>query len=110
MCKSVLNALSNKVTLSLTLLCFSLFSHAVWASSTLRCGSKLVSLNDETFRVRNVCGRPVSIDALGYKVIRDDYGYRHEVRLEEWTYGPKSGMYYFLRFEGGKLVNIKSSR
>lgn len=99
-------------TLILALLSFQLLWTAVpaSASSTHRCGSKLVSLGDSAYTVSQICGTPLSIDELGYTVIRDNYGYRYEVKVEEWSYGPKNGMYYFLRFTDGKLSAIKSSR
>ena len=93
--------------LALNLLCTALPASA---SSTHRCGSKLVSLGDSAYTVSQVCGTPLSIDELGYTVMRDNYGYRYEVKVEEWSYGPKNGMYYFLRFTDGKLSAIKSSR
>ncbi|MGX8249307.1 DUF2845 domain-containing protein [Escherichia coli] len=40
----------------------------------------------------------------------DSYGFRNEVSVEEWIYGPKSGMYHFLRFEGGRLTEVRSKR
>jgi len=40
----------------------------------------------------------------------DEYGFRQEVRIEEWVYGPTNGMYHFLRFEGNRLRRIDSER
>lgn len=80
------------------------------ASSTYRCGSTLVSTSDPTREVLNKCGEPASRDFLGYKEVSDLYGLRHEVAVEEWIYGPRNGMYHFLRFEGGRLVEIRSKR
>ena len=40
----------------------------------------------------------------------DDYGFYNEVPIEEWTYGPRNGMYHFLRFEGNRLRDIDSKR
>lgn len=80
------------------------------ASSTFRCSSKLVSLQASTTEVLTKCGDPVSRDVTGYKELADDYGFRHEVQVEEWTYGPTNGMYYFLRFEGNRLSKISSRR
>lgn len=86
------------------------YSATSQASSTYRCNSKLVSLQADSHEVRNKCGAPVDQVQLGYKLVTNEYGHRNEVRLEEWTYGPKNGMYHFLRFEGGRLVRITSSR
>lgn len=80
------------------------------ASSTYRCGSALVSTSAPTSEVQGKCGEPLSRDFLGYKEVLDQYGFRNEVTVEEWTYGPRGGMYHFLRFEGGRLVEIRSKR
>lgn len=80
------------------------------ASSTLRCESKLVSLQATSGEVLEKCGEPLSRDMLGYREISDEYGFRQEVVVEEWSYGPRNGMYHFLRFEGNRLTNIQSKR
>lgn len=80
------------------------------ASSTLRCQSSLVSLDDTTGEVLEKCGEPVSRSSLGYKEVVDAYYRRNEVLVEEWVYGPRNGMYQFLRFEGNRLRNIDSKR
>ena len=82
----------------------------VQASSTLRCDSGLVSLDDTTSEVRNKCGEPLSRDFLGYREVLDEYGFYNEVAVEEWSYGPRNGMYQFLRFQGNRLIKIDSKR
>lgn len=77
------------------------------ASDTLRCGSQLISLGDRASEVLNKCGEPVSRDVLGYK---RSASRREEFQVEEWTYGPKNGMYQYLRFEGSRLREITSKR
>jgi len=79
-------------------------------SSTYRCGSALVSLDASTAEVRAKCGEPTSAAQVGFKNIVDRYGFRQEVQVEEWTYGPNHGMYHFLRFEGNRLRRIDSER
>jgi hypothetical protein len=86
------------------------FACSAQASSTYRCGSALVSLEASTTEVRNKCGEPSSASLVGYKEILDDYGFRQEVQVEEWSYGPNHGMYHFLRFEGNRLRHIDSQR
>ncbi|MCQ2029231.1 DUF2845 domain-containing protein [Stutzerimonas zhaodongensis] len=86
------------------------YSCATQAASTHRCGSALVSLDASTSEVRQKCGAPPSAALIGYKEVLDDYGFRHEVQVEEWTYGPTNGMYHFLRFEGNRLRRIESQR
>lgn len=93
------------------LLCLLLVAlSAPLSASTLRCGRDLISTGDHTSEVLDKCGEPDSRDMLGYRRRGDDWGNFEEVRIEEWVYGPRSGMYYFLRFEGNRLVKIDSQR
>ena len=94
-------------TLALLLLGFAVPAQA---SSTFRCNSKLVSLQANTHEVQSKCGAPMEQAHLGYKQLTNEYGHTHEVGIEEWVYGPKGGMYYYLRFVGGDLVKISSQR
>ncbi|MFW0756208.1 DUF2845 domain-containing protein [Pseudomonas sp. H11T01] len=77
------------------------------AADTLRCGSQLISVGDRSGEVLQKCGEPASRDFLGYKRSANR---REEFQVEEWVYGPNSGMYQFLRFEGNRLVRIDSKR
>ncbi|WP_217476405.1 DUF2845 domain-containing protein [Stutzerimonas stutzeri] len=94
----------------LTVLLLSLGAVDANASSTFRCRSKLVSLQATTAEVAAKCGEPSARAMTGYREIIDDYGFRQEVPVEEWTYGPTNGMYHFLRFEGNRLTRIDSER
>jgi hypothetical protein len=76
-------------------------------ADTLRCGSRLVSLGDRAFEVLENCGEPRLREPLGYTLGGYD---RRELRIEEWVYGPQSGMYSILTFEGGRLVRIERRR
>lgn len=80
------------------------------ASSTLRCNSALISTDDSSGVIISKCGEPLSRAFLGYREVIDAYGFRQEVAVEEWTYGPRNGMYHFLRFEANRLVEIESKR
>jgi hypothetical protein len=80
------------------------------ASSTLRCDSGLISVKDSSSVVASKCGEPMSREFVGYREVLDAYGFRNEVAVEEWVYGPRNGMYQFLRFEGNRLVKIDSKR
>lgn len=93
---------------ALALLCL-LFAGPLNAGS-LRCGSQLVSTGDSIQEVADKCGEPVSRDFLGYRERLDEWGFRQEVMVEEWVYGPRNGMYQFLRFEGNHLIDIDSQR
>ncbi|WP_430472555.1 DUF2845 domain-containing protein [Zestomonas insulae] len=98
-----------RLALPLTLLLLPLAESAS-AASTLRCGSKLVSLGDHVSEVQSKCGAPRTREFRGYREVTDDYGYRQEVGVEEWSYAMSGGMLYFLRFEGNRLANIESKR
>ncbi len=80
------------------------------ASSTLRCGSQLISTGDLGSEIETKCGPALSRDFLGYREVRDRYGYIRAIPLEEWSYGPRNGMYYFLRLEANRLISIESKR
>lgn len=90
----------------LMLLCASSIAQA----DSLRCGSALITTDDSTSEVLDKCGEPISRDFLGYKQTVDSFGYTNEVAIEEWAYGPRSGMYHFIRFEGNRLKRVSSKR
>lgn len=95
-------------TLSALLLCITLSMLSAGAmASTFRCGTQLVSLGDRSFQVLRKCGEPMAREAVGYTV--GEYN-RQELPIEEWVYGPRNGMLYFLRFIGGRLMSIDSQR
>ncbi|TBU96689.1 DUF2845 domain-containing protein [Phytopseudomonas dryadis] len=79
-------------------------------AATWRCGNALASTGDASGEVLAKCGEPNRRDFLGYKEIIDRYGFSNEVEVEEWSYGPRNGMNYFLRFEGNRLQKIESKR
>ena len=77
------------------------------ASSSYRCGSRLVFIGDSSFKVLQNCGEPVQKEVIGYTLTEDQ---KRELKIENWFYGPKNGVYYILEFEGAILVNISSFR
>ncbi|WP_371928629.1 DUF2845 domain-containing protein [Pseudomonas sp. SLFW] len=79
-------------------------------ADTLRCGSQLISVGDRMFEVQQKCGQPVSQDIVGYKETVNHFRQVDQVQVQEWVYGPNSGMFQYLRFEGGRLVRIDSKR
>lgn len=100
------------VKLSLLLsLPLSLAAFSAQASSTMRCESRLVSVDATIQEVAAKCGAPASQQSLGFRQVVDYYGMVSDVPVEEWVYGPmRGGMTYYLRFEGGRLVNVDSKR
>lgn len=88
--------------LALSLLLMSSYAHAGF-----RCGQKLVNEGDRSSEVLHKCGQPASRDLFGYT---DTLNGNLGLQIEEWSYGPRSGMYYYLRFEGGRLRQIETKR
>ncbi|MDE1164491.1 MAG: DUF2845 domain-containing protein [Pseudomonas sp.] len=78
------------------------------ATSTLRCGSALISVEDSMGEVARKCGEPASRTFMGYR--QGGYYGPPQVPIEQWVYGPNNGMLQYLRFEGGRLVTIDSKR
>ncbi len=95
-----------KAFLPLTLLLLAVPAGA----ATLRCGSALISTGDHALEVQEKCGEPASRSVIGYRQRGDHWSNYEEVRIDEWIYGPRSGMYYFLRFEANRLTEIRSQR
>ena len=98
------------------------------STSTLRCGSKIITLGDTRYTVEAKCGKPSDREFRREKrIARDTYRdlfpapkrekeqYREPflveeyVEIEEWTYnlGPTFFIRY-LTFENGKLVLIET--
>lgn len=79
-------------------------------AATLRCGSGLITSDDHLSEVQSKCGEPATRQFLGYREVIDYYGGTTQVPIEEWSYGPRNGMYYYLRFEANRLINVESKR
>ena len=75
-----------------------------YASEYFRCGCHLIEIGDPKYQVIKQCGKPVSKDITGYT--QKGYG----MKIEELIYGPRSGIYYYLKFIGNRLVKIESIR
>jgi hypothetical protein len=73
----------------------------------IRCGNSIIELGDRSFIVLKKCGKPISREVVGYTLTRDR---TRELHIEEWVYGPKHGLYYYLTFIGGRLGEIDSAR
>lgn len=66
--------------------------------SEFRCGTDLVELREESFKVLQKCGPPQSKEAIA------GVG---ESAWEKWVYGPSGGYYHVLTFMDGVLVRIR---
>lgn len=87
-----------------------------FAASTMRCGRHLVELGDHKNHVYDLCGEPESIDertkivgsTLRHPRRTLDIQEFEEVQVEEWVYNFGSKRFrQYLRFENGRLVEIK---
>jgi len=79
-----------------------------WADS-LRCGSALISNGSSADEILHKCGTPVEQRSRGW-IHQADGWYGRDVPSETWLYGPRNGMYYELRLDDGRLVQIRSYR
>ena len=83
------------------------------ASLALRCGTSLVTEGDLAIQVRDKCGDPVSEELIGYTlrpssaIQQSSVAYEREYKIVQWVYGPASGFYNVLTFEGGRLKRIE---
>lgn len=74
-------------------------------ASSMRCGSTLINEGDLTVDVRRKCGEPDHRDVIPLSSSQGG-----GVTVEQWVYGPSNGMYRYLRFLDGKLVEIRVAR
>jgi hypothetical protein len=86
---------------------FILFFAAASADASLRCENGIASEGDRSIEVQAKCGEANSRDLLGYTLNANG---DQEKQIEEWVYGPRSGMFYYLTFEGGRLKRVDSKR
>lgn len=73
----------------------------------MRCGSRLVSVEDRAADILSACGEPDFRDVFSYPHPRGGGGYIHDV--EQWTYnfGPNQ-LLRVLRLRNGRLTDIES--
>jgi len=83
----------------------------------LECDGRVVSMGYQTWRVREICGEPASIQDLHHMIPQRYYDPYQRVYVDTfvyvnksvWTYnfGPNR-LIYILTFEHDKLVNIET--
>ena len=83
---------------------------ALGAQASMRCENGIASEGDSTDQVLRKCGAPIKREQTGVIEDRRVLDRREFIGSEEWVYGPRGGMYQYLRFEGSKLVRIRSQR
>lgn len=97
-----------KVVVSLGILFSSLGMTA--EASTMRCAGGIVAHGEGIHQVIEKCGEPSSREEFLPSL--DEYGniVQGAATVELWIYGPNNGMYQYLRFIAGRLVQIRSQR
>lgn len=83
--------------------------HSV-ANASMRCPKGIVSGGETTFEVLHKCGEPDSKERIERVLGSDGLPVTNSATIENWVYGPKNGMYRFLKFIDGTLVKIESHR
>ncbi|WP_455201634.1 DUF2845 domain-containing protein [Kaarinaea lacus] len=108
------------------------FAHSTsYADTTMRCGSKIISVGDSKAEVLIKCGEPLLKEAIGQKEkskridipLTSDTGTEKNKQntatvrrkesvtrtIDQWTYNQGSGkLLKILIFEGGELVEINN--
>jgi Protein of unknown function (DUF2845) len=87
---------------------FILSAASAGADGSMHCGNSFVKIDERAYLVQKDCGEPVSKQLIGYTIDQQE---RRELVIEEWTYGPRDGGYfYIITFVGGKVSKISSER
>jgi hypothetical protein len=90
--------------LSLTLLCVS------QAQASMRCESGIISGGELIAEVLRKCGNPSSRQIIEPVIGANGKAPYKSATVEDWVYGPRNGLYQYLRFIDGKLASIRSDR
>jgi len=75
------------------------------AQASMRCGNALINEGEFTVDVLRKCGEPDQRE-----VTPPSSPQGGGVTVEQWVYGPRNGVYRYLRFLDGKLVEIRVAR
>ncbi len=81
------------------------FSLLPVAEASMRCGTALIYEGERSVEVLRKCGEP---DQREVTPPSSQLG--GGVTVEQWVYGPRNGVYRYLRFLDGKLVEIRMER
>jgi Protein of unknown function (DUF2845) len=87
-----------------------LIAAATSVQASLRCSGGLVDEGDMDVEVVNKCGAPARRDVYPAAVDSNGQIVRKAVTVERWVYGPNNGIYRYLRFVDGRLVQVESKR
>lgn len=90
--------------------CAILFALCSNAQATLRCAKGIISEGDFSVEVIQKCGEPANRQRFAPALRNDGYPVYDSATVELWVYGPSHGMFQYLRFIDGRLVQIRSER
>ncbi len=80
------------------------------ASASMRCGTQLIDEGDLIADVLRKCGQPAQREVIPAASTTATDKKFNAVNVENWIYGPSNGVYQYLRFIDGKLVQIRTGR
>jgi hypothetical protein len=80
------------------------------AQASMRCDKGIISGGELIAEVLRKCGDPDSRQITEPVVGANGKTPYRSVTVEDWVYGPRNGLYQYLRFIDGKLASIRSSR
>lgn len=87
-----------------------LMSAAFHAQASMRCQNGIISGGEPISEVIRKCGQPDNRETIQPIVGGNGKAPYKSATIEDWVYGPKNGMYQYLRFIDGKLASIRSGR
>lgn len=73
--------------------------------ASMRCGNALIDEGQLSADVLRICGEPDQREVIPASTQQGG-----GVTVEQWIYGPRNGVYRYLRFLDGKLVEIRTTR
>lgn len=87
-----------------------LISATSHTEASMRCDNGIISGRETIAEVIRKCGQPDNRDVIQPTVDSNGKTPHQSATIENWIYGPKNGMYQYLRFIDGKLASIRSQR
>lgn len=95
---------------ALKLCLLSLALPCIAAHASMRCAGGLIDEGQTPEQTLALCGEPADRKVFEAATDRRGQAINNAVPVEEWVYGPDGGLYRYLKFVNGKLVEIRSER
>lgn len=80
------------------------------AQASMRCDRGIISGGELIAEVLRKCGHPDHRQLIEPRVDANGKTPHRSASIEDWVYGPRNGLYQYLRFIDGKLATLRSSR